>query len=269
MHTMMSAFDLLAHCTCTDRLSCGDDGIDHVIGGGLRVGVTEVSGEAGSGKSQFAYQMALSAVAAGGDALLVVVSGESFSPERLLEMSAAWSARYGARDWLKRIRVQKVSAAEKLRRVIQRVDDDANSAIRFIAVDSIAAMYRTADTGIAVDYRRRAQEMFDVAADMKRLSYRRAIPILILNQVSDVLADEDTAASTMAPALGLSWRHCPNVRIMLFRERNDRADTHTDTPTHNGTIRRTLTLVSSPLKSSESIALHIDTTGIHAAELPR
>ena len=276
MQSAVSAFDLLCQRTCTHRLSCGDDGIDHVIGGGLSVGLTEMSGEAGSGKSQFAYQTALSAVASGGHALLIVVAGESFSPERLLEMSFWWTSRYGARDWLKRIRVQKVSGADKLRSVIQRVDEDRHSDIRFIAVDSIAAAYRTDDAAAPIDYRRRAEEMFDVAAAMKRLAHRRAMPILILNQVTDVIAAEEDAStaqrSLLAPALGLSWRHCPNVRIMLFRDRTARtfdadadagADTHTDTR-NVVSSKRTLTLVSSPMKQAESISIYIDSAGVHS-----
>ena len=71
----------------------------------------------------------------------------------------------------------------------------------------------------------RSALLLHMGATMKRLSHQYQLPFVVVNQVNDVFSNSSSsrsafAASTsrqVAPAMGLSWSHCVNTRIMLSR----------------------------------------------------
>jgi RecA/RadA recombinase len=85
------------------------------------------------------------------------------------------------------------------------------SNIGAIVLDSIAGLFRVAQT-TTTDYAMRSGVLFQVAAQLKRISEMYQLPIVVINQVTSSLQ-----ANRIVPALGVSWANCVNTSYMLSR----------------------------------------------------
>ncbi len=153
---------------------------------------------------------------------------------------------------------------------------------RLVIVDSIAANFRVAynssDSSILFQ---RSKELFKLGAKFKEISDQFQLPIICVNQVSDLFPKNDirefienndnfweydyyqrqflAGKGSKIPALGLVWSNIINSRIMLSRA--DRI------LIGNGNIgddcQRTITLIMAPYAPRQWGEFYIDFEGIH------
>lgn len=136
----------------------------------------------------------------------------------------------------------------------------ASRRVRLVLVDSVGALFRT---HLDDDLPRRSELLIQLAAEMKRLSEQMHVAFVVLNQVSDAFDGPSGGALPLPPslakraALGLTWSHCVNTRILLSRGRAQCAGL--------GPERRTLRLLLSPSAEQGSCEYVIDASGVRDA----
>jgi len=118
-----------------------------------------------------------------------------------------------------------------------------------IVLDSIAGIFRTPEEGeeenktnVSNDdeqnnkqqqqqkaynhsfYQRRSQVLFTISAQLKYLSDKYNVSIVVINQVSNIIPQSDSLSCLpnykgmmIKPSLGLSWSHCVNDRYIITR----------------------------------------------------
>lgn len=156
------------------KLKMRSEVLNDLLGGGLEAGViTNVYGAAGSAKTGFALEAAVSCLEQGGRVIFIDTEG-GFSPERFLQMSNKKN--------LERLLLyepnsfdQQEKAIKEMKKLVEKENVD------LVIVDSAVALYRLerADGGITEMNRRLAQQL----ATLSRLAREKKIPVLITNQV--------------------------------------------------------------------------------------
>jgi RecA/RadA recombinase len=119
--------------------STGSKALDALLGGGVHRGmVTDVYGEAGSGKSQLCFTLCANCARGGGKAMFVDTSG-TFRPERIVEIAGS----SGALDRITFVRAlttyDQASAVKKI------ADIDP----RLVVVDSVTSLFSVEYSGPA------------------------------------------------------------------------------------------------------------------------
>ena len=283
---LRSASSLLGTPHCR-RLSFGCEHLDACTGGVDAAGITEIAGEAGTGKTQLALQLMLQAqlpVARGGLAGgCVYLHGDSATAaptlRRFQDLAAAFAARHapGHREELQNnASVMQVDTPEELWEAVdQRLEHLlTETPVRLLVIDSIGALYRTsADESAAsraAAHGQRAQLLMRLAARLKQISDRFDLAMIILNQVSDKPFDEqkrrDAApwelgacgtpdGSARVPALGIAWGSCVNTRLVLTRHAHL-------AETGGETFSRRLHVAWSPRVPEGSVAFEIQQRGV-------
>jgi DNA-repair protein XRCC3 len=224
----------------------------YLKGGILSKGITEISGESGSGKSQMCLQLSLNVQlpleegGLNGGACYISTEG-AFPTKRLKQMLIGLRKKHPnliqnekmMELFTDRIFVESVPTLEAL---CQLLDERLpfllqQQQVKLIIIDSIAALFRF-EFG-SEELLVRSQIIWKLANQLKLLSDSFNIPIVIVNQVchcnptvhkkltlikvSDVFQDNKgnnfamDSLNKVVPALGLSWSNCVNTRIMLSR----------------------------------------------------
>jgi DNA-repair protein XRCC3 len=142
--------------------------------------------------------------------------------------------------------------------------------IAFVAMDSIASIFRICEGKLSLDAASRSGKLFSIAAQLKKLSERHRLPMLVVNQVT---ADfSSLRGDSVLPALGLSWASCVNESYVVSREEANRcySSTQDSTPQPPGVpfapsqFRRKLECVVSPSRSLSETTFVIDGGGARA-----
>lgn len=248
--TPSTAASLASDPRHTLRLALGDAQLDAMLGGGIDVvGLTEVAGEAGAGKTQLVLQLMLQAQlppdlgGLGGGAVYLHGDTANVDPalkrlHGLAESFARKHAHLGAQTELlkKQIFVMQVDSPDDLWNVVnERVPTFLMSQpIRLLVVDSVGGLYRPgADEASAhAMHWERAQHAMRLAARLKQISAHFNVAVVVTNQVSDKPLDErgrrlaapwevgacgTPDGSIRVPALGIAWAGCVNTRLVLTR----------------------------------------------------
>ncbi|CAI5728537.1 unnamed protein product [Hyaloperonospora brassicae] len=264
-------------------LSSGCDAIDALLDGGFRSGLlTELCGAAAAGKTQLCLQLLLQCClprALGGlqgTACYIGTEG-ALSIKRLHALAHVYARRYDhttglavggkrkrgevapaatASDFLDGIFVEQLHAVDDLLRLVQTRLPAllAEQNTKLVVLDSVAAVFRLESTSSVKDAAERAQTMFHLANCMRILSDQYGVVFVLTNQVT---GDFDAARSTprgngLRPALGLSWSHCINQRLMITRN-TDSTD-------------RELEVVFSPHLAAGTCAFQVTTDGVRPVD---
>jgi len=265
--------------------------LDGIFHGGLPTrGIIEVTGEAGSGKTQFCLQALMQAHlppshgGLGGGSLWISTEGE-FPSSRWEQITNSFLSRY---DFLDPKQVHDSVITTKIETVHmlwdllnQKVKTLLETRpIKLIVIDSIAAIFRYEFT--KEDSIQKANELVKHAHQLKLISDHFNIPILVINQVSDLFYDRLGPEAfenqrIVIPALGLAWGNCVHTRIVLRKTKrnymgedvsvnyscNKDGIPNSKRRKHNETTLREMSIVLSPHLPNNSCYYIIDFNGIH------
>ena len=224
-----SACELLQHYK-DERpgLSFGCRLLDDAIGCLPICGINEISGEAGSGKTQFCLSFSLQCqlpITSGGlnGSCAYITSGEGEFPIRRLSQLQSSPA---FRDCtLERVFIEQCFSPEDMITILRTKIPEMceKKYIKLLIIDSLAGLIRHEYEQDIKDMKSRTTFLFRFASALKWLADIHKVCILVVNQVTSTGFESTNSISCgsffhLKPALGLAWTTCVNTRIMLYRD---------------------------------------------------
>ena len=226
-------------------LPTGCDGVDELLGGGLRQGqVTELTGEAGAGKTQLCLSAAASAAALG-HRVVYVDTGGGFSATRVKEFHRGFvtddadsaEVEQHLNLTLDLITVVKAHDARRLFKVLEElgcgVTGDAGrpgdgllegdrelleygAQLGLLVVDSLSQLLSPVLTRM---HHQGYTAMASVGAALRALAPAHNCAVLYTNHTVSAGAGERerVRAGAVKPALGIRWTSTPHRRLCLTR----------------------------------------------------
>lgn len=229
------------------RITTGSANFDRLLGGGLpRAAITDVYGHAGSGKTQFSFQIAMTAceeelmtkVAPSIPTVVFIDCSGSFRPERIAEMLAARGIE--ANRILDRISTISVRSVAEQRNASNRVErDSVFSGCKLLIVDDVTVNF----IGDYVKEKEMAARQWNLSIYVRHLSYianTRGISVLLTNSVR-ARGDAGEGETTGDVISSLA----------LFRLRFTRVD------------RTRLAILEQPARKYNVVEFVIDDSGLH------
>lgn len=199
--------------------------LDDLTEGGIDVGsVTEIFGEAGSGKTQTCLQLALNCqlpIARNGlDGKAVYISSDKRIPtNRLKSMAIALKAKYGDDSdiqeisFLNNIFVHYCNSPNEIRlRVLDELPNllRLHPDIRLVVIDSIAGIFR-----YETNYFERAKDMREIVQELERLAEIYNFAIIATNHIS--LVPQENGGEKITAALGATWDSLVVTKLQIIK----------------------------------------------------
>ncbi|XP_077284232.1 DNA repair protein XRCC3-like [Arctopsyche grandis] len=196
------------------KISTGCPHIDKILNGGLdRKCITEIYGESGCGKTQFALQIATNSWNTG---VVYLCTEDVFPSKRLHQLFEFINPKYKNMDLSKygeKIFILQITEVDDLIKCINIQLPcllESNKSISVVIVDSVAAPFR-GDYQEMSSNLSRAQHLKEVGIGLLKCAKSYNLAVLCINQVSSNLAASST--NSIIPCLGLVWSNMITVRI--------------------------------------------------------
>lgn len=158
-----------------DRLPLGCQPLDNLLGGGFESGIiTQIYGEAGTGKTNIVLQLAVQAVARG--LRVIFIDTEGFSPERFRQIAGE-----NAKEIASKIIIFEPLNLEQQQTAIRDTSKILGRDFGLAVVDSATYLYRLqleADDNRAV-----RRSLSSQMGELQEMARRHRIPVVITNQV--------------------------------------------------------------------------------------
>ncbi|TVU10731.1 hypothetical protein EJB05_44277 [Eragrostis curvula] len=209
-----NGMDLLRDVTENKRfLPVGIEGIDKLLGGGLRQGqLTEITGASSSGKTQLCLHAASHVVARNMGAVMYLDTSNSFSPSRIAGIIDEFPIPLVGEP--KDVRLKRVMRSINCESVFDIFDlfevNIGGSKICLLIIDSVSSLLAPIIGG---KYPQGRSMMITVAMILKKLADEYNLSVLVTNHMVSA------GNGTLKPALGQSWKTVPHVRLMLSHDR--------------------------------------------------
>ncbi len=158
-----------------DRLPSGCESLDSLLCGGFESGIiTELYGEAGTGKTNIALQLAVQAVSRG--FRVVFIDTEGFSPERFSQIAGE-----NAKEIAGKIMIFEPMNLEQQHISIKEASKIAGKDLGLIILDSATSLYRVL---LESEDNRPVRRLLSVQlSELQELARKHRIPVVITNQV--------------------------------------------------------------------------------------
>ncbi|XP_011909280.1 PREDICTED: DNA repair protein RAD51 homolog 2 isoform X3 [Cercocebus atys] len=221
--------------------------LDEALHGGVACGsLTEITGPPGCGKTQFCIMMSILATLptnmGGLEGAVVYIDTESaFSAERLVEIAESRFPKYFNTEEKLLLTSSKVHLYRELTcdEVLQRIEsleeEIISKGIKLVIIDSVASVVRKEfDTQLQGNLKERNKFLAREACSLKYLAEEFSIPVILTNQITthlsgalasqadlvsptdDLSLSEGTSGSScVIAALGNTWSHSVNTRLIL------------------------------------------------------
>lgn len=171
-----------------DTITTGSSSFDELLGGGLPVScLTDVFGAAGTGKTQFSFQNAVTTCQylhernVRGTKVIFVDCAGSFRPERIVEMADNRSVN--ARMVLESILSISVRSASAQIAVNRRLEEDASlSSCRLLIVDDVTSNF-VSDYAKQSEIPERQRELSMYARQLSSIANKRGMEVLVSNSI--------------------------------------------------------------------------------------
>eukprot|EP01038_Epipyxis_sp_PR26KG_P005031 gene5031-7020_t len=234
-----TALNLLQKQDSIRHLSLGCKIIDKITGGVSCQGITEISGEAGCGKTQIclvlSMQVQLSYECGGlsGQCAYISCGEGQFPIKRLAQLANSFEncKDMKAEKLLSNVHIEQCFNVDEILTILySRIPLMCKSHnIKLLVIDSIAGLLRFEfDNSKKDDMIRRTCLMFKISQQLKWIADIFGVAVVVVNQVSASIEsnnegnyDFQNDSNSNTPALGLAWSHCVNTRIFLTRNSID------------------------------------------------
>jgi DNA repair protein RadB len=188
-----------------DRLPSGCQSLDLLLSGGFESGIlTQLYGEAGTGKSNIAMQLAVQAVARG--LRVIFIDTEGFSAERFKQIAGP-----GAEDMAAKIMIFEPMSLEQQAIAIREASKIAGRDLGLIILDSATSLYRVLLE--AEDNRSIRRTLTVQLSELQEIARRHRIPVVITNQVY-----MDIENNSLRPIGGTGLEHICKAIILLEKK---------------------------------------------------
>jgi len=186
-----------------DKIKTGCKSIDEMLNGGIERGcITEIYGEAGSGKTNICLSTAINV--AKGEEFVIYIDTEGVSMERFSQLG-------GDEEIAKKILFYKAYKFSHQTEIIERAVNliEKRGDISLLIVDSMTEFYR-AERGVEEDIssKRRSSLAWQLSL-LNSVARKKNVAVLITNQVY-----LDTATKEIKPIGGHTLHH--NAKAILF-----------------------------------------------------
>jgi DNA repair protein RadB len=187
-----------------DRLPSGCQSLDLLLSGGFESGIiTQLYGEAGTGKSNIVMQLAVQAVARG--LRVIFIDTEGFSAERFKQIAGP-----GAEEMAAKIMIFEPMSLEQQAIAIREAAKIAGRDLGLIILDSATSLYRMLLE--AEDNRSIRRTLTVQLSELQEIARRHRIPVVITNQVY-----MDIENNSLRPMGGTGLEHI--CKAILFLEK--------------------------------------------------
>ncbi|MCK9440478.1 MAG: DNA repair and recombination protein RadB [Methanothrix sp.] len=188
-----------------DRLPSGCQSLDLLLSGGFESGIiTQLYGEAGTGKSNIVMQLAVQAVAR--NLRVIFIDTEGFSAERFKQIAGP-----GAEEMAAKIMIFEPMSLEQQAIAIREASKIAGRDLGLIILDSATSLYRVL---LEVDDNRSIRRTLNVQlSELQEIARRHRIPVVITNQVY-----MDIENNSLRPMGGTSLDHMCKAIILLEKK---------------------------------------------------
>ena len=188
-----------------DRLPSGCQSLDLLLSGGFESGIiTQLYGEAGTGKSNIAMQLAVQAVARG--LRVIFIDTEGFSAERFKQIAGP-----GAEEMAAKIMIFEPMSLEQQAIAIREASKIAGRDLGLIILDSATSLYRVL---LEADDNRSVRRTLTVQlSELQEIARRHRIPVVITNQVY-----MDIENNSLRPIGGTGLEHICKAIIFLEKK---------------------------------------------------
>jgi DNA repair protein RadB len=202
------------------KYSTGCKSIDELLGGGFESGtVTQLYGEAGSGKTNICLQVAVECARKGES--IIFIDSEGFSPERFLQI--AQSRTGGSEDVesiARRIMIYEPQSFEQQTSCIKEIDavikdKEGKNKVSLVILDSATLFYRLELDDERSIYLRRA--LANQIMHLLEVARRYDLAVLITNQVY-----ADIEIGKLRPSGGSALEHLSKVIVQLEKVQGGR-----------------------------------------------
>nr|XP_053652259.1 LOW QUALITY PROTEIN: DNA repair protein XRCC3-like [Cherax quadricarinatus] len=199
--------------------------LDDFLGGGVPVrGITEVAGESGSGKTQFALQLALHVqlppCSGGlGKGVAYICTESQFPAARLQQLVKYIQTSHpeGPKSYTNNIFIHHVPDMESLVDCVryQLPHLVPSRQVGLVVIDSVAAAFRAED-GTEVN---KTLPLQTLGYRLHQLASSHNVAVLAINQVTAVMGKQSVYGLTgsVTPALGLAWANLVTTRLLFTR----------------------------------------------------
>jgi DNA repair protein RadB len=188
-----------------DRLPSGCQSLDLLLSGGFESGIiTQLYGEAGTGKSNIVMQLAVQAVARG--LRVIFIDTEGFSAERFKQIAGP-----GAEEMAAKIMIFEPMSLEQQAIAIREASKIAGQNLGLVILDSATSLYRVLLE--AEDNRSVRRTLTVQLSELQEIARRHRIPVVITNQVY-----MDIENNSLRPIGGTGLEHICKAIIFLEKK---------------------------------------------------
>ncbi|XP_078452191.1 DNA repair protein RAD51 homolog 2 isoform X1 [Lampetra planeri] len=256
--------------------------LDRDLQGGIPCGsITEVAGPSGCGKTQFCMMLSalatLPASLGGLDGGVIYIDTESaFSAERLVEIARSRHPEHFCTDehviaMTNRVHVYRELTTQSVLSRLESLEEELIAKrVRLLVLDSVASVLRKEiDLRFLAGVAERSELLSHQAALLKYLAQEFSLPVVLTNQittrfkgrsgshaVNEAGEKEMSGDGYVTAALGNTWSHCVNTRLILQ---------------YLDARRRQILIAKSPLASFSGFVYSIQGSGLvleDAADAP-
>ncbi|KAG0712940.1 DNA repair protein XRCC3 [Chionoecetes opilio] len=207
-----------------EHITTGCHRLDGFLGGGVPVrGITEVTGQSGSGKTQVALQLALCAqlprdAGGTGKGVAYICTESQFPATRLQQMIRYFKQEHcqGPTCYTDNIFVHHIPDMDSLVDCVryQLPSLVSRRPIGLVVVDSVAAPFRAEES--SAENKGLLQTM---GHSLHQLAAAHSIAVVAVNQVTSAMGNNNLYghSGSVVATLGLSWANLVTTRLMLGR----------------------------------------------------
>ncbi|KAG9132998.1 hypothetical protein Leryth_015386 [Lithospermum erythrorhizon] len=219
--------------TTLPKLSLGCPILDNLLHGGVPINtLTELVAESGLGKTQLCLQLLFTTQYPPLSGAAVYLHSELPFPFRRLHQLVLQHP--SLQNPLGNVFIEPLYDAHQLFDKMSKLEFmlsrggvvSSRLPVKVVVIDSIAALFRSEYGNNREDLMTRSKMFFEISSRLKAMAVKYGVAVVVTNQVVDVMDSDGVGNSEclvssgrrVSPALGLSWTHCVNVRLFLYRQ---------------------------------------------------